>query len=53
LLAQGFTEATEIRFPEPHSHHYNAEFDADESRIIKEFDWSITPLRIGDANPNE
>jgi hypothetical protein len=50
LKAEGLAEATEVRFPSPHSHHYNSEFDADEAQLIKEFKWIVSPLRAGDEN---
>lgn len=38
----------EIQIPPHHSHSYNEEFDAEEDRLARHFDWTITPLRDGD-----
>jgi hypothetical protein len=35
---------TSIQIPNPHSHHYHAEFDAEELRILSYWDWHCTPL---------
>jgi hypothetical protein len=53
LQKEGLSEAAEVRFPSPHSHHYNSEFDADETRILNEFEWNVTPLRASDVNPDD
>jgi hypothetical protein len=41
LESSGLTESTEVRFPSPHAHHYNPEFDADEKRILHDEEWTI------------
>jgi hypothetical protein len=51
LISSGLTEADEVRYPSPHVHHYNSEFDSDQARILKEEQWTISPLRPGDENP--
>lgn len=48
LIRQGFQEAEEIRYPAPHSHKYNLEFDDDESEVLKQFDWKRSQLREQD-----
>jgi hypothetical protein len=35
--------------PDPHVHHYHATWDNDECRIIKAFDWRVSPLRESDV----
>jgi hypothetical protein len=37
-----------VSFPVPHAHCYNAEFDKDEDRILKWWDWKQFPLQDGD-----
>jgi hypothetical protein len=48
LKDAGLKEAAEVRFPAPHTHFYNQEFDSEEARILKEFNWIHSPLRLGD-----
>jgi hypothetical protein len=48
LDSAGLTESNEVRYPSPHAHHYHAEFDPDETRILDSEDWTISPLRSGD-----
>jgi hypothetical protein len=52
LESAGLTESNEVRFPSPHAHHYHADFDSDENRILHNEDWTISPLRPGDENPD-
>jgi len=52
LESAGLTESNEVRFPSPHAHHYDPKFDADEKRILHNEDWTISPLRPGDENPD-
>jgi hypothetical protein len=40
-----------LHFASPHSHHYHAEFDESESRLLSEYTWEVSPLRPGDENP--
>lgn len=47
LVQRGLTIAS-VTFPSPHTHCYNAENDADESRILQHFDWIKSPLRDSD-----
>ena len=47
LLRLGF-EAGPIQIPAPHVHHYHAALDADAAAVLKEFDWSHSPLRPED-----
>jgi hypothetical protein len=51
LLSKGLTEATEVRFPSPHTHRYNFQFDDDQARILRDLEWIHSPLRPGDENP--
>jgi hypothetical protein len=51
LNEQGLKEAANICLPEPHSHHYNENFDGSQDGILQEFEWTHSPLRNGDENP--
>jgi len=42
-------ERGDVRFPVPHHHLYNAEFDGYERSIIKHWDWVTFPLQPGDS----
>jgi hypothetical protein len=44
LNSAGLVEAKEVRVPSPHAHHYHAEFDSEEIRILRNEDWTIPPL---------
>jgi hypothetical protein len=48
----GFTEENEIHFGFPHAHHYNSEFDSIQARILTDEQWTVSPLRPGDENPD-
>ena len=37
-----------LSLPSPHSHHYHAEFDAEEDALMSYWDWTHSPLRDGD-----
>lgn len=39
---------SDVRFPDPHCHLYNQEFDEAESRLIKHWDWKYFPLQPSD-----
>ena len=49
LAANGFTEAADVRFPSPHSHHYHQSLDAEEQRLFNHWDWHQTPLKESDT----
>jgi hypothetical protein len=49
--ALGLTQAPQVRYPDPHSHQYNAEFDIDQASILNSRSWIHSPLRHGDENP--
>jgi len=51
LELEGLTESKEVRFPGPHAHHYHPEFDSNEHAILKNEEWTVSPLRPGDENP--
>lgn len=51
LDREGLTEVSQVRFPDPHSHHYHSEFDQEERRTLQERPWMLSPLRPGDENP--
>lgn len=48
LRLKGFEEASEVVFPKPHSHHYNPEYDKDETDIINYLPWTLSPLKEPD-----
>jgi len=50
LKDKGFKEE-EPKIPAPHVHCYNQQFDADEDKIIKYFDWLEFPLEDHDYSP--
>jgi len=43
----GFHEGT-VRFPDPHTHHYHGEYDADEAALLQYWAWQRTPLKPED-----
>ncbi|EAQ79697.1 hypothetical protein DSM3645_24350 [Blastopirellula marina DSM 3645] len=47
LEKHGFREE-EFWFPTPHSHSYAPQYDAEEERLMKEFEWQYFPLQPGD-----
>jgi hypothetical protein len=49
LAAQGFSEVPDIRFPSPHSHHYNQSLDPEEDRLMNNRDWHRTALKNSEA----
>jgi hypothetical protein len=51
LATSGLTEIENIRFPDPHTHHYQAEFDDSERSILEERPWIRSLLLQGDENP--
>jgi hypothetical protein len=52
LQSIGLVESDQVRSPKPHAHHYHAEFDSDEHRLLHEKKWIVSPLRPGDENPD-
>ena len=48
LDAVGLCESEAIRFPVPHTHHYNAEFDEEEKRLLAHWPWKVFPLQETD-----
>ena len=49
LDAAGLAESEEVRFPSPHVHHYHAEFDLDENRLLRNKEWwTLSPLQDAD-----
>ncbi|HVT72904.1 MAG TPA: hypothetical protein VHD61_07190 [Lacunisphaera sp.] len=48
LEAGGYTEAQELPFPAPHTHHYHATLDEQERALVSLPGWSKSPLREGD-----
>jgi hypothetical protein len=43
LVARGMREGS-VRFPVPHTHHYNAELDEEEDRMMSVWPWKEFPL---------
>lgn len=50
LLLKGFKQVSEIVFPAPHSHHYNAEHDPDETALLDYLLWKFFPLKEADED---
>jgi hypothetical protein len=48
LTAAGLKGEEEIRYPVPHAHKYNAEFDAQEEVLLQEYEWRYSPLQESD-----
>jgi hypothetical protein len=48
LEASGLCKTDVIRFPDPHVHHYNAEFDEEEKRLLAYWPWKAFPLQETD-----
>jgi hypothetical protein len=47
LSTRGYREG-KVRFPVPHRHCYNSEFDKDEDRVLAHWSWSRVPLQEQD-----
>ena len=47
LSRRGVNEGT-VRFPVPHTHNYNAEFDEQEKNVLAFWDWHRSALMEGD-----
>lgn len=47
LLRRGFRRDP-VSIPAPHTHNYHPEFDDDEDRLLRRWDWKRTPLQDGD-----
>jgi len=45
IESSGLCESEVIRFPVPHTHHYNAEFDEEERRLLACWPWKVFPLQ--------
>jgi hypothetical protein len=48
LAESGLHETEMIRFPVPHVHHYNSEFDSEEVNLLQHFTWKQFPLQESD-----
>ena len=44
---RGFQEQT-VRFPAPHSHNYNPQYDEQEQKVLNYWDWRRSQLIVGD-----
>lgn len=49
LNARGFSEAEKVNFPSPHAHHYNANFDQQEIKLLEYQQWKVFPLQDADV----
>ncbi len=49
VLAHGLSRVEEIKFPSPHTHHYNEAFDRDEKDLLRCWPWLRSPLRENDC----
>ena len=45
LERNGVRENDVVRLPVPHTHHYNAEFDEEEKRLLAYWPWKAFPLQ--------
>lgn len=52
LRSLGFREGT-ARVLDPHAHHYHAEFDDAEHRLISYYDWLRSPLQPSDEQTRQ
>jgi len=48
LSKSELNRAADIKFPDPHSHHYHQSMDGEERRLIAHMEWDKTALRDGD-----
>jgi hypothetical protein len=48
LSHRGMKKVDEIRFPLPHIHNYNSEFDEEERNLLHYWEWKQYPLRDSD-----
>lgn len=47
-LGLNLKKVEEIRYPDPHAHYYNGEFDQAQTDLLNYWEWRHTPLRPGD-----
>ena len=47
LVDRGLKEGV-VRFPSPHSHNYNSQFDDQEREVLQYWEWRRTPLEDSD-----
>ena len=48
LSSSGFTKSGQVRFPKPHSHKYNPEFDELARQLMDHWKWNRFPLQESD-----
>jgi len=48
LLRNNLRQVDDVSFPDPHVHHYNAEFDEQALELMKYWPWKKYPLQDGD-----
>lgn len=46
----GLGKSKTLRIPDPHVHHYNEGFDAEERRVLEYWEWNRSPLLDADQN---
>jgi hypothetical protein len=50
LRSRGFANVPKINFPDPHTHHYNEEFDEDQNALLSYWSWNISPFTQHDQD---
>jgi hypothetical protein len=48
LTSSGLAKCDDVRFPKPHMHNYNVEFDEQQLAILKYWKWTRYPLEESD-----
>ena len=48
ILSKRGLEKDAVRFPVPHRHNYNPEYDEEEQRLLEHWNWRQSPLMEGD-----
>lgn len=48
LGGRGMKKVENLRFPSPHIHNYNSEFDGDEQDLLRYWEWKQFPLTDAD-----
>jgi hypothetical protein len=49
VLNRGLSKVEDVKFPSPHTHHYNEAFDRDEEVLLRYWPWLHSPLRDNDC----
>jgi hypothetical protein len=48
LITKGLKQVPQVSFPAPHSHHYNAEYDLEQTAVLDYLPWKFSPLSEAD-----